>query len=130
MCSFFWNGSEEHNKITLVAWDKICCPKSAGGVSLRQWMLMNLALGAKLVWNLYYKSDQKWARVILNKYLDSQDTTWIFSIMNPISDSTTWNSIYACTDIISNHITWDIGNGEKADFWSDSWEGFPALAAD
>lgn len=30
--------------------------------------------------------------------------------------------------MIIEHITWRLGNGEKANFWKDSWDGKPALS--
>lgn len=32
---FFWNGSNEGDKIPLLAWEKICKPKAEGGASIR-----------------------------------------------------------------------------------------------
>ena len=48
MRKLFWNGSQESDKIPLLSWDKMCQPKKWGGVGLRDWNMMNLALGAKL----------------------------------------------------------------------------------
>lgn len=50
MQNVFWNGANEQDKIPLLAWDMICLAKDKGGVGLRDWNLMNEALGAKLVW--------------------------------------------------------------------------------
>lgn len=35
MRNFLWNGKETADKIPLVAWDKFCQAKQAGGVGLR-----------------------------------------------------------------------------------------------
>ena len=45
----FWNGSNDEDKIPLLAWEKICKPKEDGGAGIRNWEVMNKALGAKLV---------------------------------------------------------------------------------
>ncbi|XP_059067465.1 uncharacterized protein LOC131858288 [Cryptomeria japonica] len=33
--SFFWQGAEEKKRISLMAWDKICRPKSARGIGIK-----------------------------------------------------------------------------------------------
>lgn len=91
MRKFFWNGSNDQQRIPLVAWDKICNPKDAGGVGLRKWPIMNLALGAKLVWGMYDKAEQKWEKVQQNKYLNNNDPARILTIQNPLKGSAIWN---------------------------------------
>lgn len=58
MRKFFWNGNQEKDKIPLLAWEKICKQKKSGGVELR-WNLVNEAMAAKLVWNMYVNPHQK-----------------------------------------------------------------------
>ncbi|XP_059068432.1 uncharacterized protein LOC131858952 [Cryptomeria japonica] len=48
MRKFLWNGNQEQDKILLMAWDKVCKPKGGGGAWLRDWRLINEAMGAKL----------------------------------------------------------------------------------
>lgn len=55
MRKFLWNGNQEQDKIPLMAWDKVCKPKGGGGVGLHDWKLINEAMGAKLVWQMYSK---------------------------------------------------------------------------
>lgn len=59
MRKLFWNGKSEKDKIPLVAWDKVCQPKLVGGAGLRKWCFLNEAMGAKLIWQMYEKQDQK-----------------------------------------------------------------------
>ncbi|XP_059070603.1 uncharacterized protein LOC131860240 [Cryptomeria japonica] len=37
--------------------------------------------------------------------------------------SPTWNFLWNNRDIITNHISWKMGNGTRAKFWRDSWDG-------
>lgn len=55
MRRFLWNGSSDFQKFPLLAWDKICKPQGVKGVGVKQLHLMNLAMGAKLVWYIYCK---------------------------------------------------------------------------
>lgn len=51
MRKFFCNGASEDDKLPLLAWNinKICSAKEKGGAGIRDWQMMNEALGAKLV---------------------------------------------------------------------------------
>ena len=60
MRNLFWNGSNEGDKIPLLAWKKICRPKEKGGAGIRNWQLMNKVLGAKLIWAMYENPQLYW----------------------------------------------------------------------
>ncbi|XP_059067666.1 uncharacterized protein LOC131858444 [Cryptomeria japonica] len=75
-----WNGANDHDKIPLLAWDKIYQAKIKGGVGLRDWHKMNIALGAKLVWSIYTNPNQMWVKVLRAKYLDYPEDHRIFTI--------------------------------------------------
>lgn len=60
-----------------------CQPKKAGGAGIRQISIMNLAMGAKLVWEIYSGGKQKWARLLKHKYLDSMEPKRILTINSP-----------------------------------------------
>ena len=34
-----------------------------------------------------------------------------------------------CHDLIGKYLTWDVGIGDKALFWEDSWDGHPPIAS-
>lgn len=38
-----------------------------------------------------------------------------------------WNFMSKCRGIISKYLTWDVGVGNKALFWEDSWNGLPPI---
>ena len=127
MRKFFWNGANEENKIPLLAWEKICRPKEEGGAGLRDWSCMNRALGAKLVWAVYENPHLYWVRILKGKYLDNMDNNRILTIRNPPKGSAIWNFMVSCREVIIKHITWQIGDGESAKFWEDSWNGLEVV---
>lgn len=51
-CQFFWGSTNDSKVMHTIAWHKICCPKSMGGLGLPKLESMNLALLAKLAWKL------------------------------------------------------------------------------
>ena len=81
---------------------------------------MNIALSAKMVWQMENEGDQMWIKILKAKYLDSNDNIRILTIQNPIRGSSIWNFILSCTHVIIDHISWVIGDGNHVKFWEDS----------
>ena len=127
MRNFFWKGLEDKKKVALISWNKICKPKDYGGLGIKNLEWQNKALGAKQVWRLYQERDRKWAKIIYNKYLNPSDKTSLFRINSPPKGSTGWNFMLNNHSLVSKYLTWDLGNGEEALFWEDSWNGNPPL---
>lgn len=68
---FLCNDSTDLNKLALIKWDNICKPKDLGGLGIKNLCWQNEALGAKLAWRLFIEREQKWAKVLYNKYLNA-----------------------------------------------------------
>jgi hypothetical protein len=50
---FLWEGGKTNkNKFHLINWDIIKQPKENGGLSIKDLVLTNLAMGEKILWNL------------------------------------------------------------------------------
>ena len=128
--NFLWNDCENSNKLALVKWDQISKPKEFGGLGIKNLQFQNKALGAKLVWRLYNERDQKWAKILFNKYLNIEDPTSVFRARLLPKGSENWNFITSCRNLINRFLTWDVGNGKSAFFWEDSWDGYPPLERD
>ncbi|XP_059076416.1 uncharacterized protein LOC131875764 [Cryptomeria japonica] len=116
MKKFLWNGKQNQDKIPLMAWDRVYKPKGGGGVGLRDWKLINEAIVAKLLWQMYSKPEQRWVRILQAKYLDNGDRERIFTIENPTRGFALWNFLLNCRSLVTNHLTWRIGDGHKASF--------------
>ncbi|XP_015167593.1 uncharacterized protein [Solanum tuberosum] len=67
--SFTWSGSNTITKRELIAWDKVCLPKSVGGMNLINIRMWNQAAIAKTCWDLAHKSDKLWIRWIHSFYI-------------------------------------------------------------
>lgn len=48
----------------LLAWDKVCYPRSAGGLNVLDITSWNKAAISKLLWNLCVKKDKLWVKWI------------------------------------------------------------------
>ena len=67
--NFLWNGGKQsRKKLPLVSWEKISKPLLEGGLQLRDLRTQNLAIGAKLLWNMLDPKPSWCSRVLKSKY--------------------------------------------------------------
>ena len=59
---FLWGQEETRKKWALVSWDKICKPKSHGGLGLNDQEIISNVLGAKLWWRWVKEPEVQWAK--------------------------------------------------------------------
>lgn len=52
----------------LIAWERVCSPKSQGGLGFRDLECNNEAHMMKLAWQLTKDSDKLWVQVLRDKY--------------------------------------------------------------
>ena len=64
MRKFLWNNAMNEEKFHFIAWEALCKSKRQGGVGLRCWQDVNLALGAKLISKMYANMNQLWVKIL------------------------------------------------------------------
>ncbi|KAK4422063.1 hypothetical protein Salat_2157200 [Sesamum alatum] len=62
--NFLWN-----SKRAPVAWEQICHPKEEGGLGIRHIQSWNVALLARVLWNVHRKADTLWVKWVNEVYL-------------------------------------------------------------
>ncbi|GLJ43909.1 hypothetical protein SUGI_0915410 [Cryptomeria japonica] len=77
---------------------------------------------------MYIAPKKGWCKVMVVRYLDSSEPERIFTMANSVGGSLIWKFVWESRKIITDHLTSRIGNGKKAKFWRDSWNGEVALA--
>ncbi|XP_019248656.1 PREDICTED: uncharacterized protein LOC109227921 [Nicotiana attenuata] len=83
--SYVWLGENVITRRSLVAWDKICTPKSAGGLNLINLKVWNRAATAKNYWDLAHKCDKMWIKWIHAYYIKGQQISDM-----PIPQQASW----------------------------------------
>ncbi|XP_019241491.1 PREDICTED: uncharacterized protein LOC109221464 [Nicotiana attenuata] len=95
--SSIWSGSNTITKKAYVSWERMCTPKSAGGLNLINLLLWNKAAIAKVCWDLAHKEDKLWIRWINAYYVKQQQLKDM-----PIPKQASWmvRRIIASRDIL------------------------------
>ncbi|KAL2249650.1 UNVERIFIED_CONTAM: Retrovirus-related Pol polyprotein from type-2 retrotransposable element R2DM [Sesamum indicum] len=62
--NFLWN-----SRRAPVAWEEICHPKEEGGLEIRHIQSWNVALLARVLWNIHRKADTLWVQWVNGAYL-------------------------------------------------------------
>ncbi|XP_019228498.1 PREDICTED: uncharacterized protein LOC109209643 [Nicotiana attenuata] len=71
--TFLWTGSNAISRKALIAWDKICQPKIAGGLNIINMRVWNKAAIIKQLWALAMKKDALWIKWTHNYYIKNKD---------------------------------------------------------
>ncbi|XP_058785046.1 uncharacterized protein LOC131659953 [Vicia villosa] len=75
---FLWSGKSEGSRKAPIAWDKICDPNSAGGLSIVSLLEWNKVSMLKLLWNIQDKKDKLWVKWLDAYYIKGKNVRhWI-----------------------------------------------------
>lgn len=123
--NFLWGDRNNHKKVHLLNWDKVCRTKEAGGLGLRKARDNNAALLTKLGWKILTDHNKLWCRVLQDKYLRRHS---IYNWPMERRASHVWKSICRYRDILRQGVKWNVGNGAHISLWHDWWCGLQPLA--
>ena len=124
--NFLWGGASDQNKIAWVKWEAVCLPKEEGGLGVKDITSFNVALIGKWKWELFQSPGELWVRLINSKY-----GGWRGLNEDPraAKESIWWRDLKKLCQhtqqgqLLNNSITWQVGCGNEAKFWEDSWTG-------
>jgi len=124
---FILGKGEERKKLALVAWDKLCIPKSHGGLGLDDPNVLSKVLGAKLWWHWVKEPKAQWAHVWKEKYSSTWQENYHIRMTRTIKGSHIWNKAWENRDLVQKNSFWEIREGDLALFWEDRWQQEPTL---
>lgn len=67
--SFLWTGDKMISRKSPIAWERVCSPKSNGGLSIINLSVWNRVSILKLLWNVCHKSDCLWIKWLHTYYI-------------------------------------------------------------
>ena len=87
----------------LLNWDIVKRPITYGGLQIRDPGLTNLAMGGKLVWQLFSNKKHPISQIFWKKYLNG-GTQRNLQVINIPKGTITWNLCRRGLDLFSQHI--------------------------
>ena len=115
---FWWGYRGDQRKTHWLAWNKLCLPKSQGGLGFRDIENFNLALLGKQVWRLLHNRDSLFYKVFKARFFPS------CSIMDDgvkTTRSFVWQSILKARHVIAAGSSWRIRDGRSVLIRGDRW---------
>lgn len=115
---FWWGSNASKKKIHWMKWDKLCLPKSLGGLNFRDIEGFNKALIAKQVWRISNNPDSLISKFLKSIYFKDSSILEADVGKNP---SPLWKSLMWGKDLLSKGIRYRIGNGKLTKMFLDPW---------
>ncbi|GAU38761.1 hypothetical protein TSUD_64920 [Trifolium subterraneum] len=117
--NFIWGTTTEARKVHLIAWDKLCHPKSEGGLRFRNLKMLNKAHMMKLSWQILTQPSKLWVKILKAKYNCGMNI--IPNFKHTSNSSPLWRAIVNAWDVVKGNITWVIRDGVDSQFWRQPW---------
>jgi hypothetical protein len=117
---FLWQGGIKNSKrFYLVNWFIVREPKAHGGLGIKDLVLVNLEMGAKLLWIMVTRKYYCWRKFFFKKYFTSTRKRCLDSTPSSREGSPIWKLIKYYIPIIQHKLSWVPKNGKKIDMWND-----------
>ncbi|XP_061999476.1 uncharacterized protein LOC133716838 [Rosa rugosa] len=122
MARFWWGDKVNEKKIHWLAWEKLCVPKSEGGLGFRNMVHFNQALLAKQGWRLLQNPDSLLARLYKSRYYPNCD---FLDAQLSNGASYAWRSIMFGKELLHKGVRYQVGDGTRISVWEDPWLPLP-----
>ena len=103
---------------TWLSWDKVCVPKTEGGLGFRNLKAFNLALLAKQGWRLQTNTHSLVYLVLKAHYFPNCD--YLNVELGP-KPSFAWWSIIVAQSVVRARYRWQVGDGSLVRICLDKW---------
>lgn len=107
----------------MLAWDRVCYPKSMRGLGFRDLRLFNLAFLSRQVQRLTHLKNTLCYKVLSYKFFLSGDIFHPKVVDKPLY---TWSSIATAAKALENDFVWLVGDDNNVDICNDN-QGFEGL---
>ena len=119
MRKFLWYGGIEKSHGAKVACEKVCTPKSEGGLGFKDLSKMNSVLNFKHIWALFSNDNASlWSKWV-HTYMLRNKSFWI--VKPPSKCSWYWRKLLKLRATIRPLLKHKIGNGCGTYLWYDNW---------
>lgn len=112
-----WRGSDiNSSRKSLILWDRVCQPKSKGGLGVIDLRLQNNALLMKNLHKFYNRHLVPWVKLTWSSYYSDKVPHAL-----SLKGSFWWKDALQFVDIFRGLLKCTIGDGRTCLFWSDLW---------
>ncbi|XP_060972201.1 uncharacterized protein LOC133038159 [Cannabis sativa] len=119
MCKYWWSSSSKKDKnIHWMSWERMCKPKSQGGLGFRNLYDFNVALLGKQGWRLIVQPHSLVSRVFKAKYYPNG--TFLSAELGG-SPSFVWRSIMEAQLLLKKGAAIRVGSGASVNILNDPW---------
>nr|KAJ0211180.1 hypothetical protein LSAT_V11C400156810 [Lactuca sativa] len=125
MRNFLWNSGQNCKGVAKVSWNKICKPKTYGGLGLKNLKEWNIALLSSRVWKLISGQNSLWVKWV-NCYLLEGRSFWDVGSKDKMSWS--WRNLLKIRPYLRDFFYSRIGNGKGINMWFDNWHQLGPLS--
>ena len=119
--SFLWNGGNTGGgkKYALVSWKIVKLPRKEGGLQIRDLKFQNLAIGAKLLWNMLDSKTSWCSQVLKNKYFLGTRLRCLEGEHARTKGSPIFNLCKKTLPQFIEKLHWIPGNEKSINLWQD-----------
>lgn len=117
---FLWHGQEDSKSFKLVSWQKVCVPRSEGGLGIKQLRAWNSAALGKHLWTILTKPASLWSKWIHINYLKG---TSLWDYKPPNDCSWAISKLFQLRDAYRMSFRVEIGDGRETLLFYDWWCG-------
>lgn len=125
--SFLWSGLDLKTTSAKVAWDRVCSPKTEGGLDFKSLAIWNRAAVAKHVWFMVSGGEQSMWCQWVKSYLLRGNSFWAVKVLS--DPSWVWRKLLSLRESLFPLIKCKIGNGSDTFLWHDNWHPLGSLWA-
>ena len=115
---FWWSSKKNNLGLHWIAWDKICIPKTEGGLGFRDLKSFNIALLAKQLWRLVQHPSSLLAKVLKGRCFRNSNP---IDVEKPSNPSYVWRSLMAAKPLLKSGMWKSIGSGYNNRVWNEPW---------
>ncbi|XP_013694544.2 uncharacterized protein LOC106398556 [Brassica napus] len=124
MANYWWSSEPHHRKMHWISWDKMCLPKSLGGMGFKDLECFNQAMLAKQAEKILNNPHCLLARFLKSIYFVDGD---FLSAPLGVRSSYAWRSLLFGRDLLQKGLKLRVGNGQRTRVWLDKWVEDPIV---